>query len=542
VTFAYIFAQDCVNWVVLKSRAVALGTRVRWHAFDAHRDAASAYYVMGSLHFLRDSLDLLIPSVLALVSLSAQHAFSRIAWSLPLWCLSILLVSVALWRCIQIGDFRRIMEQASFSPEATEFLLNEMELGIRNPQIYRLLRQIYEPHLDALNQSLKLEPDAKFRFLDIKTAEPFSFLGVSCEDSRHYAAIYSPLSHGGFRELAIVAEPYIDRGGKLSPRVMKYANGRQSLVRRIRSMKSGQNFHDVNVEGGPNFVVQEIRKRKNALQLVLATAQYGHIMRTCDCLVEEVTLLGRVLGDRQISTREALWFMPIRRMILKFEGLKALLSPTIRRAGLGISALTALVNKDGDYEVIIGRRSRRVSTYMNAWHVIPAGMCNTHDDKFDDAFLMTTIQSEFLEEVFSMGEWENYQGRFWRRAVKKKVDEVLREAGMRVADADLLPTAISFDLLNLRPEVCVLFAVHNPAFLDKFIDKRNNKLGISLEQPNYEWANLANPKTTSALPVTESVQAGACAYYEGLRVLQELAAQRAAARVSSAAAGIHARQ
>jgi hypothetical protein len=218
-----------------------------------------------------------------------------------------------------------------------------------------------------------------------------------------------------------------------------------------------------------------------------------------------------------------MWFLPMRRRILKAEGASTFLRPLIRRAGLGIAALTALKDPAGNYRAKIARRSRAVSTYMDALHVAPAGMCNTRGTTLDDDFLTISITCEFLEELFSLKEFEESKGYDWKNKVRQKVTDIAREANLQPQDWSLLAVALCIDLLNLRPELCVVIAVHKASFLQKYGSKQLNRLGLELNINEEYVGPLFAAEGKSAMPVTDSVQSGACAYHVGREVLTRLA-------------------
>ena len=530
-------ARDCTNWAIVKIRAARLGFRVlvKTWKFEPYSLPGILYY---SFHLIQDLLLPLVLPMLFMLSgifglprkLPSEPGFqtlfqvmdllSRIPWSRTLFAF---IAAVILWLTfLRMGRFDRIMLLASRTPEAASFLHQEMTPGLRNTRIYSLLREIYASRLAELNRTLGLPDDRTFRFLNVddgvSSPQPFQIFGAVAGG---YAAIYAPLEETDLSALA-TAIPGADQFPALSRRIRRLTDGRQRFVQMIRWIKGGRRglLEEVDMEGRPNFVVRGVRNDQGKLRLIMGTASYGDIMRTCDCLIEEITLLGTVLGETDISPRVALWVLPIRNAIWKQEGITTFVRPTLRRAGLGMAALTVLKEKDQGYEIPIGRRSMTVSTYMDTWHVIPAGMCNTRNVAIDREFLRTNIISEFFEELFNHRDLENYQGLNWKDSVNRRVHLMSKEAGLTDTDFDLLPTAVCIDLLNLRPEVCVVIAIHKYDFLEKFSDAKNNSLGWSIDEHNLEYeGSLTSPEAAKKLPAEESVQTGACAYHLGRKAM-----------------------
>jgi len=180
------------------------------------------------------------------------------------------------------------------------------------------------------------------------------------------------------------------------------------------------------------------------------------------------------------------------------------LRPSGRAAGLGVAVVTIVRDADKGDSAYLGERSTRVGTYPHALHIIPAGNCGAQGTEFDIVdgggpppwYLRTKMESEFLEEWFNDDDLE-------RGVIQDWAGYVAEQWSIREVEAEpMVLTGLSFDLLNLRPEICATVTTTLETL-------RHTK-------PNYEWALGAPPRARSLKAVgeiapTEIVQSAAAA-------------------------------
>ncbi len=134
-----------------------------------------------------------------------------------------------------------------------------------------------------------------------------------------------------------------------------------------------------------------------------------------------------------------------------------------RSAAVGVAVLTVF-NNNGRYEAILGRRSQHAATYQQAYHVVPAFIFQPSTPTLRyplEWSIRHQIYREFLEELFGLDELLNPD-----RPDYFYQHPALQGLQARLADgrATLQLTGISFNLRNLRPEVCAVLIIHDEAW------------------------------------------------------------------------------
>ncbi|MFN0146547.1 MAG: hypothetical protein ACKVT1_08560 [Dehalococcoidia bacterium] len=191
-------------------------------------------------------------------------------------------------------------------------------------------------------------------------------------------------------------------------------------------------------------------------------AEYGLILDSCDALIDET-----FLGDT-----DAAW--PLRDALEAHEN--PFDSGLHRAAGIGIAAVVTVVEREPNgshvLSALVGRRSKEVGTYQDTWHVAPAGMFNyrfgsrrPHRDPlvrhgaYDSGDTLRSVLTEYAEETRNIAKLEDNTNREYLEGL-----EVVRDL---VDVAQIEFTGIALDLANLRPEICVLIYVKDPAWHGK---------------------------------------------------------------------------
>jgi ADP-ribose pyrophosphatase YjhB (NUDIX family) len=365
-----------------------------------------------------------------------------------------------------LGNLARIMDVAAWSEEGAQRLRRDMEIGMSNVAAYDQLIALYEPILAKVNDRLaQLDPPRKFERVTMKDSQG---------GSRGYAAI--ALSARSEESLSDLLGP-IGQSEYTSLRML--ADSRQRLMRTWRRIDQSQN--ELEDELGDNYCLRGLQfEPDGSLQLDVAVATYGEIMRSSDALINEFALFAYLCGPigrrrrpsvhrravLEMSSRSVLRCLPWRRRVHREHRHcehDLFLAPRSRAAGLGIAAVT-MEDKDQEVHAYLGIRSGKVGTYPATNHVIPAGMCNTYgtnlgattpDDRPPSEYLETVMKCEFLEEWTGAEEFESNKRRGWADQVNKMWK---REIEDRVTQP-LKLTGVAFDLLNLRPEICASIAV-----------------------------------------------------------------------------------
>jgi hypothetical protein len=229
--------------------------------------------------------------------------------------------------------------------------------------------------------------------------------------------------------------------------------------------------------------------------------------------------------------------------------------PKGRASAFGVAALTVF-NRDGEFVAMVGKRSSKVGTYPDTFHVIPAGMTNIDPKDADNLAALAPgdildvrllIEKEFLEEVFSRDRAATCCTSLdlWTATVRKAAREHLYGPNGEY-EADIHLTGVVFDLLNYRPEICALILIRSAEW---WKDHKSPLSGATAEatrctvKENYEWSKLApwNVETprdrrgyvtplkrlsSTPMPVNSSVMSGVAAFHLGLQKACELLASQ----------------
>ena len=206
------------------------------------------------------------------------------------------------------------------------------------------------------------------------------------------------------------------------------------------------------LRNGRTFTMKSLRLKP--LRLRGAIGRYFDMLATCAALERE---LRHALAEG--------WMRAPSRAVYhrQLPAAEALTSGWGRCATIGISTLT--VYNDGNrYRAILARRSAATAIDSGMFHVLPAMNFATTTATLDDARewrLSQQIYREILEELFAYPEqvqpprWDYFHD---HPALLALLDLLAR------GGAQLCATGIAFNLLTLRPEVCTLLLIHDPAW------------------------------------------------------------------------------
>jgi hypothetical protein len=153
---------------------------------------------------------------------------------------------------------------------------------------------------------------------------------------------------------------------------------------------------------------------------------------------------------------------------------------TTRSAAITISMLLVFKRKVG-YSCVIRKRSLDVAVSPGMFHDVPAGMFeSTFSDPTFEWSIKFNILRELLEELYDQSELSISRAANPEHILSIKPLPLLEEMLYSRA-AVLTATGICVDLLNLRPEVCTAFLIHD----ESFSQAREMRLNWEYETPSH---------------------------------------------------------
>jgi len=272
---------------------------------------------------------------------------------------------------------------------------------------------------------------------------------------------------------------------------------------------------------------------------ILCTPElYGNILDSSDSMINELYLQSLHDGySDSVSPENKLRFLKWRNSLHKKvdDPINMLTHVQGRAAGFGLAALT-VINIEGKYEAIRAKRSKIVGTFQGAYHVIPAGMANLDpsSDKenpyIEKGYLNIRylIEKEFVEEWFSFEEagYINANIGQQRTIIENAVKRYLYGEN-NCYDAKVFLTGIVFDLLNYRPEICILILInekkwwedHNP------FGKDPTKLNYEINDPHeggIRQFNIAENELLTAMEPGKCCLSGIASFYLGVQMARKI--------------------
>lgn len=132
-----------------------------------------------------------------------------------------------------------------------------------------------------------------------------------------------------------------------------------------------------------------------------------------------------------------------------------------RSAAIAVSALIAF--RDGDDLFFLARRrgTKSVAVQVGMVHVVPSFMFQPATNHYPEEFsIRHNLFREYLEELFNRPEPEEHEGDsryFYGDSRLRYLRKLLEDRS-----ATLKLTGVAVNLLNLRPEVCLLLTIDDP--------------------------------------------------------------------------------
>jgi hypothetical protein len=470
------------------------------------------------------------------------------------WVLSVAYISTEIvvlsYATLRLASLEFAMGAAALTKDAASRLAQVWEAGSRNDAFLQQLFELYEPARQHAQEALGMTVLSVRRGRELKHAG--SWILPNRGPSSGGSAVMDVLS--SFIEASATADrsrpgnsTQLDLKSVLveqqardywDERLMRYA--RSDLARnrtrllyqwkRLRSGKPVANEPELiqavaDEDRGMNYVIDNISAStvdgKPRLHVSIGRATYGQIMRSCDVLIEEAFLAAGICSGSNATGRERrrirfrgraiLRTMPARRSLFNEPPDELFVNPGRRAVGIGLAGV--VVSSDaGENTMIYKRRSFRVGTYPNMFHVVPTGMfnakCSSEQRRNDPAkHLGRVLLTELLEEcrdVRSLGGfaedpdwlklllahlewWTAYPSDYEHgstevpagstaalRFIRARLEALGKGRRFMLGGLDdirIYSMGLAFDLLSLRPEVCC--AIQLPSEL---LDMSNFKL------------------------------------------------------------------
>ncbi len=216
-----------------------------------------------------------------------------------------------------------------------------------------------------------------------------------------------------------------------------------------------------NIFNGVTFALHQVRF--SPLQLDFHYGNYFDMLATCGALEHEM----------RDAVASKLIRLPARSQYHRdISHNTALVSGRGRSAAIGGACLTVF-NHDGTYKAMLARRSAKNATDPGFFHLLPAFIFQPrqHPAQPHETLFSYHIYREYLEELFAMPETISPP-----HTLMKDVPLSTLGAGfdhpayhylqdlIKTGKAGLYFTGVALNLLTLRPEICALLLIHDPAW------------------------------------------------------------------------------
>ncbi len=156
--------------------------------------------------------------------------------------------------------------------------------------------------------------------------------------------------------------------------------------------------------------------------------------------------------------------LPLRELV-ELKDINPILNGNNRCASITLSALIVFKNRNGEYHFILNKRSEAVKTSSNLMHVVPSGMAEPFDANFTWDFEYN-FWREFLEEIYNLHEYHFQDNKFDPHSIFNETPIKYLKYLLDNNKAQFSITGICCDLLNLRPEICMILVIDDAKFLD----------------------------------------------------------------------------
>jgi len=227
---------------------------------------------------------------------------------------------------------------------------------------------------------------------------------------------------------------------------------------------------------GTTYRMLNIHDEDGNLKISCGLGSYFNMLKSSETL--ELELL-REFAQRSPSNAVFDWFD--KQLILR-RRLESYVSDSVkhgsgRSAAVSVSALTMFQMDRGGYKALIWERSSdKVSIYTDILHVLPSGMLQPLVDDFDNEYSVEhNVYREYLEEVFNVEEVRRSGGHATYDYFYENPNLLYLKDLIKDNKAKILLTGIAVDLLDLRPEICVLILIQTTEWFENH--SRGKKVG-----------------------------------------------------------------
>lgn len=185
--------------------------------------------------------------------------------------------------------------------------------------------------------------------------------------------------------------------------------------------------------------------------------RYDCMIDTCDCLGWEVLKVLSEASRWQTMSFGELFEKLKLRTYLHAQVKDPLVNGTRRSVAIAVSVLTSFFHGD-ELRFFLGCKSTK-GLNAGQTHVIPSFMFQPEQGYRNEEFcLLHNVRREFLEELFGVKAPKGASYRwFFQHKPIQYLDKML-EAG----EAELWLTGVVVNLMNLRPEICMLLRIKTP--------------------------------------------------------------------------------
>lgn len=255
------------------------------------------------------------------------------------------------------------------------------------------------------------------------------------------------------------------------------------------------------------------------LEVMCGIGKYFDAINTCDLLELETM---ECCGATSYTTNE---YADLRRKLtLRSEYKKhepnPLWSGKERSAAIGASVLV-VYESEGVYHALLGGRGKKTAVHADAFHVAPAShfQARSSIDREEFSLRVNTLR-EYSEELFNCKEAERSKEDISPAPLSERPEVVRLEQMLRTGEAKLQITGYCMNLLNLRPEFCLLLLIRDPQWVK---DRRLNKnweierwQSFEIEANNCSLAKQLSQRASPLVPP------GAAAFWLGIERARHL--------------------
>jgi len=329
----------------------------------------------------------------------------------------------------------------------------------------------------------------------------------------------------------------IDPESILCRPISRSRQGDDLLLPRSAKYRALAHRLDLEAYDRPCFTLKHLLLGES-LQIECEMGSYLRALDTCDELAWEIyTQHEKLLGSSEANFREFDSQLSLRAR-LHSEVSDPVCDGRRRSAAIAISTLLAFYDENELHLLLKRRGTESVAVHVGMAHVVPSFMFQPATSKLDSEFSVKhNLFREYLEELFNRPEPEEREGD-WQYFYRDHRLEYLLEI-LNNGRAQIYLTGLAVNLLNLRPEICLLLYIRDPDWYRFHSQNPDPKMRFQFNNewmrvtdmgPNAETAiaslrysrDEADLLTTAGLHPWEIVPPGAAALWLGKKLLDRL--------------------